>query len=126
MDDAMLGRPVSIKGRTSRSPLLPVSSPALCVGFIHGHFLSQHSPYARRTLYPRSPTFPSSQVGGGSQNRRSMKTRSQLFEDVIVQLDSAAGEAREDGAEELATYIEETLIPFIEEERLEAMAEEIA
>jgi hypothetical protein len=63
--------------------------------------------------YPRSPTFPSSPVGGGSQNRRSMKSRSELFEDGIVQLDSAAGEAREDGLEELATYIEETLIPFV-------------
>ena len=53
-----------------------------------------------------------------------MKTRSQLFEDVIIQLDSAAGEAREQEAEGLATYIEETLIPFIGEERLDAMAEE--
>ena len=62
--------------------------------------------------YPRSPTFPSSPVGGGSQNRRSLKNRSELFEDVVVRLDSATGEAREDGLEELATYIEETLIPF--------------
>jgi hypothetical protein len=65
-------------------------------------------------------------VGGGSQNRRSVKSRSELFEDVIVQLDSAAGEAREDGNEGLATYIEETLIPFMEEERIEALVEEIA
>jgi hypothetical protein len=28
-----------------------------------------------------------------------LKSRSELFEDVIIQLDSAAGEAREDGAE---------------------------
>jgi hypothetical protein len=55
-----------------------------------------------------------------------MKTRSELFEDVIIQLDSAAGEAREGGNEGLATYIEETLIPFIEEERIEALMEEIA
>ena len=55
-----------------------------------------------------------------------MKTRSELFEDVIIQLDSAAGEAREQEAEGLATYIEETLIPFIEEERIEALVEEIA
>jgi hypothetical protein len=55
-----------------------------------------------------------------------MKSRSELFEDVIIQLDSAAGEAREEGEEELATYIEETLIPFIQEERVEALAEEIA
>jgi hypothetical protein len=55
-----------------------------------------------------------------------MKTRSELFEDVIIQLDSAAGEAREGGNEGLATYIEETLIPFIEEERIEPLVEEIA
>jgi hypothetical protein len=54
-----------------------------------------------------------------------MKSRSELFEDVIVQLDSAAREAREDGLEELATYIEEMLIPFVKEERLEALAEEV-
>jgi hypothetical protein len=53
------------------------------------------------------------------------RSRSELFEDVIIQLDSAAGEAREDGIEELAVYIEETLIPFIKEERLEALAEEV-
>jgi hypothetical protein len=33
------------------------------------------------------------------------KSRSELFEDVIIQLDSAAGEAREDGAEELALIL---------------------
>jgi hypothetical protein len=55
-----------------------------------------------------------------------MKSRSELFEDVIVQLDSAAGEAREGGNEGLATYIEETLIPFIEEERVEALVAEMA
>jgi hypothetical protein len=52
------------------------------------------------------------------------KARSQLFEDVICQLDSAAGEAREEGAEDLALYIEETLIQFIHEERLCALVEE--
>jgi hypothetical protein len=31
-----------------------------------------------------------------------LKSRSELVEDVIIQFDSAAGEAREDGAEELA------------------------
>jgi hypothetical protein len=36
MDDVMLGRPVSIKGRTSRSPLLPVSSPACASGSFTG------------------------------------------------------------------------------------------
>jgi hypothetical protein len=48
------------------------------------------------------------------------KSRTQLFEDVIVQLDSAAGEASEQGAQELADYIQETLITFIEDEMLQA------
>jgi hypothetical protein len=55
-----------------------------------------------------------------------VKSRSELFEDVIIRLDSAAGEAREDGNEGLATHIKETLIPFIEEERVEALVEEMA
>jgi hypothetical protein len=33
------------------------------------------------------------------------KSWSELFEDVIIQLDSAAGEAREEGAEELALIL---------------------
>jgi hypothetical protein len=33
------------------------------------------------------------------------KSRSELSEDVIIQLDSAAGEAREDVAEELALIL---------------------
>jgi hypothetical protein len=45
-----------------------------------------------------------------------MKARCQLFKDVIVQLDSAAGEAAEQGAEELADYILDVLIPFIQDE----------
>lgn len=52
------------------------------------------------------------------------KSRTQLFEDVIVQLDSAAGEASEQGAQELADYIQETLITFIEDEMLQAWLEE--
>jgi hypothetical protein len=46
------------------------------------------------------------------------KKRSWLFADVIVQLDSAAGEAREEGSEGLASYIESVLIPFIENEQM--------
>ena len=34
-----------------------------------------------------------------------LKSRSELFKDVIIQLDSAAGEAREEGAEELAVIL---------------------
>ena len=45
-----------------------------------------------------------------------MKTRCQLFKDVIVQLDSAAGEAAEQGAEELCVYILDVLIPVIQDE----------
>jgi hypothetical protein len=52
------------------------------------------------------------------------KSRTQLFEDVIVQLDSAAREASEQGAQELADYIQETLITFIEDEMLQAWLEE--
>lgn len=44
------------------------------------------------------------------------RTRSQLFEDVIVLLDSAAGEASEQGAQELCDYILDVLIPFIQDE----------
>ncbi len=44
------------------------------------------------------------------------KTRSELFSDVIVQLDSAAGEASEQGADDLADYILDVLIPFIQDE----------
>ena len=46
------------------------------------------------------------------------RPRSLLFEDVIVQLDSAAGECREQGNEALAEYIEGTLISFIEGEQM--------
>jgi len=41
------------------------------------------------------------------------KVRSQLFEVVIIQLDSAAGEASEDGDDELCNYILDVLIPFV-------------
>jgi hypothetical protein len=50
--------------------------------------------------------------------------RSTLFEDVMVQLDSEAGEAVEQGAEELADYIVEVLIPFIQDGMVMAAAEE--
>jgi hypothetical protein len=49
---------------------------------------------------------------------RAQKPRSLLFKDVIVQLDSAAGEAAEQGAQELCDYIEGTLIDFIETEMM--------
>jgi len=49
------------------------------------------------------------------------KRRSELFGEVIVQLDSAAGEAREEGSEDLALYIEETLIPFVDLEKRAAV-----
>jgi hypothetical protein len=49
-----------------------------------------------------------------------MKTRCQLFKDVLIQLDSAAGEASEQGAEELADYILDVLIPFLQDEMLMA------
>ncbi len=52
------------------------------------------------------------------------KPRSQLFEDVIVQLDSAAGEAAEQGAEELCDYIVDVLILFIQDEMTQALIEE--
>ena len=50
--------------------------------------------------------------------------RSQLFEEVIVQLDSAAGEARETGPAGLAEYIEDVLVPFVVEEQIAAAVEE--
>ena len=53
------------------------------------------------------------------------KPRSELFGEVIGQLDSAAGEARETGPESVAGYIEGVLIPFIEGEQLTAGLEEI-
>jgi hypothetical protein len=45
-----------------------------------------------------------------------MNTRCQLFKDVIIQLDSAAGEATEQGAQELCDYILDVLIPFVQDE----------
>ena len=53
-----------------------------------------------------------------------IKPRSELFKQTIIQLDSAAGEARENGLESLALHIEDTLIPFIESEQLSASLEE--
>jgi hypothetical protein len=50
--------------------------------------------------------------------------RSKLFEDVIVQLDSAAGECVEQGADELADFILDVLIPFIQDEATMAWLEE--
>jgi hypothetical protein len=52
------------------------------------------------------------------------RPRSKLFEDVIVQLDSAAGEASEQGAQELCDYILDVLIPFIQDEMTMALMEE--
>jgi hypothetical protein len=52
------------------------------------------------------------------------RPRSKLFEDVIVQLDSAAGEASEQGAQELCDYILDVLIPFIQDEMTMALMED--
>jgi hypothetical protein len=41
--------------------------------------------------------------------------RSELFEEVLIQLDSAAGEAEKTGPKSVAVMINEVLIPFIEE-----------
>jgi hypothetical protein len=46
------------------------------------------------------------------------RRRSELFGEVLVQLDSAAGEAAKVGSGGLAEHIRGVLIPFIEEERL--------
>ncbi len=46
--------------------------------------------------------------------------RRQLFEEVLVQLDSARMEALETGPASVAERIEEVLIPFIEGERDQA------
>jgi hypothetical protein len=43
--------------------------------------------------------------------------RSELFEEVLIQLDSAAGEAEKTGPKSVAVMIWEVLIPFIEEEK---------
>jgi hypothetical protein len=53
-----------------------------------------------------------------------VRPRSKLFEDVLVQLDSAAGEAVEEGADALADYILDVLIPFIQDEATMAWLEE--
>jgi hypothetical protein len=50
--------------------------------------------------------------------------RSSLFKDTLIQLDSAAEEAAEQGAEELANYILDMLIPFIEDQQIMAYLEE--
>ena len=43
--------------------------------------------------------------------------RSELFEEVLIQLDSAAGQAEQTGPKSVAVMIWEVLIPFIEEEQ---------
>ena len=43
--------------------------------------------------------------------------RSELFEEVLIQLDSAAGEAEQTGPKSVAVMIWEVLIPFIEKEQ---------
>ena len=43
--------------------------------------------------------------------------RSELFEEVLIQLDGAAGEAEQTGPKSVAVMIWEVLIPFIEEEQ---------
>jgi hypothetical protein len=53
------------------------------------------------------------------------KTNSQLFKDVIIQLDSAAGEAAEQGAGAVCDYILDTLIPFIQDQMVMAALEEM-
>jgi hypothetical protein len=53
------------------------------------------------------------------------KPRSELFGEIIIHLDTAAGEARVGGPESIADYIEEVLIPFVEGEQWAAVLEEI-
>ena len=68
------------------------------------HTISQH---ARRSLPPLA-IFPILHGGRGlrlGDLSMQKKSWSELFEDVIIQLDSAAGEAREAGAEELALIL---------------------
>ena len=50
--------------------------------------------------------------------------RSELFEEVLIQLDSAAGEAEKTGPKSVAVMIQEVLIPFIEEEQATALRRE--
>ena len=50
--------------------------------------------------------------------------RSELFEEVLIQLDSAAGEAEKTGPKSVAVMIWEVLIPFIEEEQATARRRE--
>ena len=50
--------------------------------------------------------------------------RSELFEEVLIQLDSAAGEAQKTGPKSVAVMIQEVLIPFIEEEQATARRRE--
>jgi enterochelin esterase-like enzyme len=50
--------------------------------------------------------------------------RSELFEEMLIQLDSAAGEAEQTGPKSVAVMIQEVLIPFIEEEQATARRRE--
>lgn len=45
------------------------------------------------------------------------KKRSELFGEVLVQLHSAVGEAKETSPDGEANYVKEELIPFVEKER---------
>jgi len=50
--------------------------------------------------------------------------RSELFKEVLIQLDSAAGEAEKTGPKSVAVMINEVLIPFIEEDQATARRRE--
>ena len=102
----MLGRLVQVYSRTSRWCSTIEHRPQLAgLPFLYVvHTISQH---ARRSLPPLAifPILPGGRglrLGDLSMQKKSW---SELFEDVIIQLDSAAGEAREAGAEELALIL---------------------
>ncbi len=101
--------------------ILPLPSPGLLASgsifFSHPSF-----PPLPGALFPRSAPHIRliSPTRAGAIHREEIrmqqKTRSELFSDVIVQRDSAAGEASEQGADDLADYILDVLIPFIQDE----------
>jgi hypothetical protein len=53
------------------------------------------------------------------------KSKSELFKEVIIQLDSASREALDCGQEQLCEYIQDVLIPFIQDEMIMAAIEEM-